>query len=148
MSTSSLCSSSFVEPRYTTLITILKSIYNGVVISCSNTNDGDKDEHEITIYRAKSLECIVSLGSVAGADIFMNDALEILVQLRDEHIKGLDFSDLFTSYIIQTCARISGIISQAFEPFINYFIPPLLLRLDEKIEYEIVDEGLPGKYYY
>lgn len=98
------------------------------------------------MYKAKCLECIVALGSIAGSDIFLNDALEILIQLKDEHIKGLDFSDIFTSYIIQTCARISSVIGPAFEPFISYFIPPLLLKLNEKIEYEIVDEGLPGKY--
>lgn len=51
--------------------------------------------------------------------------------------QGLDFGDPLTSYIIQTCARIAGVLESHFEPYVAKLIPPLLAHIQEELKFDV-----------
>ena len=49
----------------------------------------------------------------------------------------MDFGDPLTSYIIQTCARIAGVLESHFEPYVAKLIPPLLAHIQEELKFDV-----------
>jgi hypothetical protein len=70
----------------------------------------------------------------------MPDALRLLEVMADAHEKGLDFSDPLSGYMMQTCARIAGILKQDFMPFLGRFLPPLLERIRAEVSVRLLTE--------
>lgn len=46
-----------------------------------------------------------------------------------------------SSYIVQSCARIAGVIGGEFQPYVVHFIPPLLNRISQGLNVVISDEN-------
>jgi hypothetical protein len=71
--------------------------------------------------------CILSSGNAVGRDKFAADALEVLHLLMQTQQTGLSNDDPQYSYMVQTLARICECVGEAFVPYLQYVIPPLLV---------------------
>jgi hypothetical protein len=92
--------------------------------------------------KAKSLECIALVGKAVGAQMFGPIAHEILGMLVEAHARGLDYSDPLSSYIVQTSARIAGVMGDVFQPYVANFLPPLLNHIATETQIEVENADL------
>lgn len=124
-----------LAPRFAGLMSALQTI-------AFSQPDAGQSSHDSSLLRGRCLESIALVGSAAGKEVFRDEALRILSLLCEVQRSGLDFSDPLSSFILQACARLAGIVGSDFEPFLLIVLPPLLSRIAEPITVQILDDSL------
>ena len=94
-------------------------------------------EKAFTQFRCRSLEAIALLGKAAGREAFRGQAHDLLARLMAVMSAGLDFSDPFSSYICQTCARLSGVLQEEFAPYVPTVLPVLLTHIAQPLHIDV-----------
>ena len=89
-----------------------------------------------SILRGKAMECVGLIGEAVGAEVFSNDALEVMHLLIGA--MGQD-DDITFDYILPACGRISKALQKHFEPFLPLVMIPLLAGATQEIQFSMVD---------
>lgn len=150
-----------LHARYDTLVYIFKGIIGSLAPAPIAIGGGSSEAETEVVQKAnglgenmlkcKALEAFALVGRAAGMERFYPDSIALL-NLFAEVLPQIDASDPLSSYIMQSAARISGVIGSHFLPFVPHLIPMLIFRIGEPIDIEVTADddvasaaGLNGK---
>jgi hypothetical protein len=143
-----LSESSFVESRYPT---IMQSILEIIQLHSAGLDrwwvmmrieEGGKFcSSDLARLKGKCLECFALVGKAVGTERFLNDGLTMLNSLvaAQQPGSGLDISDVLTSYVMQACARIAGVIQLHFAAYMPTVLPLVITTVSTSIDIEVSD---------
>lgn len=118
-----LSSTSVMKKRYALITEELKKI---LITAPAVVHGQSIDTVGFEILKGKCLECFALLGKSVGKEVFYADGMQMMHFLVGLHEGGLDYSSQYSSYIIQTCARMASILEDDIQPFLGSVLPPLL----------------------
>ena len=119
-------------------------LQKGILMVSSSASDGDLQE-----LRGQCLESCALMGSSVGFDRFFSDATQLLdymITIQGD-VRSCDFSDPIASYIVQSCARIAGVLGGNFEPYIQRILPVLLEHVSQDIQHIVQTEDQFGSHF-
>ena len=95
---------------------------------------------ELQRLRGKAMQCVGIIGTAVGADVFRNDALQVLQALMPAmQCSGGQFPEGYFEYFAPAAAQISHALKEQFAPFLPTVIPPLLHTLGMATEVSITE---------
>ena len=123
-------------PYYSNFMNAIHSM-----LMANPSRDLDKDSQE---FKGKCLESCALMGSSVGYETFLSDGtklLEYMIHHMSSRDQSSDFSDILSSYIVQSFARIAGVLGPSFQPYLCQVMPTLLSLASQRIEHNVQLEG-------
>ncbi|KAF8732544.1 ARM repeat-containing protein, partial [Rhizoctonia solani] len=96
---------------------------------------------ETRVLHCKAMECAGLIGIAVGRETFQHDATElikVLLQLQEQPSTDDDNTPM---YLQQTWSKICQALGDAFEPYLQYVMPPLFKSASVKPDINVVDDN-------
>ncbi|CAN0411049.1 unnamed protein product [Pylaiella littoralis] len=103
----------------------------GGTLSAPSSQDTD-------LLRGKAMEAIALMGQAVGAEVFREDAHQVIrLLLKEQKTVAMDPANPQSSYTLQTLARIAGVLGEEFLPYLAEAVSPLLSALSTDAEIKL-----------
>lgn len=121
------CAEELFRPYYAATMPLLKQIL---------LNANDKTDRML---RGKAMECVSLIGIAVGRDVFAADAKEIMDMMMHLQTTEMDPDDPQVSYLLQAWGRIAKCLNEAFVPYLQVVMPPLLKSAELQPDIQVSD---------
>lgn len=121
------CAEDLFLPYYATCMPFLKQIL---------AMAGGKDDRML---RGKAMECASLIGIAVGREVFGPDAKEIMDLMMRLQTSEMEPDDPQVSYLLQAWGRIAKCLGEAFQPYLQVVMPPLLKSAAMEPDINITD---------
>lgn len=141
------CPSKYIKSHYPAIISHLQrllSVENNTYLTqyamrVTNKHGITMDYGSLSMdlmkLKGSSLQCFAVVGKAVGPKMFFADAIQLMDILISYQNQGLDYSNPFSSLVLQTCVRIATVIGNEFEPYLNSVIPHVLAYVGQPFSF-------------
>ncbi|KAG8702119.1 hypothetical protein FRC08_003684 [Ceratobasidium sp. 394] len=96
---------------------------------------------ETRVLHCKAMECAGLMGIAVGCEIFQQDAEELIKVLLHIQEQPTTDDDSTPMYLQQTWSKVCQALGDAFEPYLQFIMPPLLKSAGVKPDINIVEDS-------
>ncbi|KAJ1305512.1 hypothetical protein OPQ81_000519 [Rhizoctonia solani] len=96
---------------------------------------------ETRVLHCKAMECAGLIGIAVGRETFQHDATELIKVLLQIQEQPTTDDDNTPMYLQQTWSKICQALGDAFEPYLQFVMPPLFKSASIKPDINIVDDN-------